>query len=91
MSEKVKAYIAEALRRNHPVDTIVGKLVSIGHEKEQATTLVKHAVQQRIHTLEQAPAEISAGKTITGIVFSFLMRGAIGAIAAWSLYHVIVA
>lgn len=89
--DAVKKYIAEALRRNHPVDNIIQKLVDNGHKEENVHALVKSAVQERINQLQQTQTDLTPQRRFFGVAFSFLIRGAIGVVVAWSLYQVIIA
>ena len=91
MDERVKRYIAEALRRHHNVDDIIAKLASAGHNEENVRTMVKSAVQERLRELEQAQTDLAPRRAFGEVLISFLIRGAIGVVAAWSLYQVIIA
>ena len=87
----VKKYIAEAIRRQHPVEEIVKKLVDSGHPEETVRTMVKNAVQERINQLQQTETDLTPQRRFFEVAFSFLIRGTIGVVAAWSLYQVIIA
>ncbi len=89
--DKVKRYIAEALRRHHSVDDIITKLASAGHNEENVRSMVKKGVQERMSELQQLQKDLKPQRTFAEVAFSFLIRGAIGAVAAWSLYQVIIA
>ena len=91
VDDSVKKYIAEALRRNHPVEDIIQKLVDNGHNEETVRTRVKSTVQDRINQLQQTETDLTPQRNLFEIAVSFLIRGVIGVVAAWSLYQVIIA
>lgn len=89
--DKIERYIAEALRRHHSVEDIITKLASAGHHEETVRAMVKRGVQERMNELQQLQEDLKPQRTFAEVAFSFLIRGAIGAVAAWSLYQVIIA
>jgi hypothetical protein len=91
MHERVKAYISAALDRHYPLETIIGNLVSAGHDKETVKRLARETIRERIDSLQReiAPDPItasgSAARRATMEIVGIIFRVAVGTMLFFAL------
>lgn len=62
MEDKLKDYIRIALGHKHSVDTVIDKLVSVGHDRDHVRRLAREVIMERLQELE---AEKIAGDPVS--------------------------
>ncbi|MBI4150477.1 hypothetical protein HY488_03665 [Candidatus Woesearchaeota archaeon] len=88
MHDKIRGYIRAALHRRYPIETIIGNLVSVGHDEVLVRRLAREVIMERLRELEQekigvdpiAQAERTAQRTAMEVLVAVLLRLAIGAL-----------
>ncbi len=91
VENKIRAYIDGALARHHKVEDIMANLINAGHDSHTVRSLTKERVQHRIRHLEGKKSALTKKYSgVMSLMFSFLIRGAVGVVAVWALTSVVV-
>jgi ribonuclease P protein component len=91
--EKTKQYIIDAVEKGYPIENVIEKLVSAGHDRNLVKRLAKEALNERIQEIEPEHDYVAEQKTTARVtaelLFSLFIRLAVGMLMFFTLSLVI--